>query len=218
MAQERYRTAEFHKLWMVDLVELTDEGYAKVPPCDVIPEEYSDFTMSGMVPLWYKRTAACHFYLDDYRFERVWNQPAKYLEVLRDYKCVVQPDFSLYLDMPKPVQRWNKYRSNLLAAYWAGCGIPVLPNLVWSDVESFGWCFEGIPKGSVVSTTALGTVRDRDARYRWELGMAAALEATEPTTVLVYGQMPPDFDWGGAKAIQYKNRRLQRVRDLKKGA
>lgn len=211
----RLRTGDFHKLWMLDLVELTDMGFAKVPPCDVIPDEYCDFTMSGMVPRYFKRTAACHFYLDDYRFERVWNRPSYYLEVLRDFKCAIQPDFSLYLDMPKPIQMWNKYRSNILAAYWADNGIPVVPNLVWSDEESFSWCFDGIPKGSVVSTTALGTVRDKEARARWEAGMRAALEATEPSCILLYGQMP-DFDFGGVKVLPYANRRIERVRSIKR--
>lgn len=209
----RLRTADFHKLWMLDFVELTEQGYAKVPATDVVPDEYSDFSMYGMVPLVFKRIAACHFYLDDYRFERVWNKPEMYLDILSDYKAVIQPDFSLYRDMPVPIQKWNKYRSNLLAAYWAAKGIPVVPNLVWSDESSYEWCFEGIPKNSVVSTTALGAIRDKEAYAMWKDGFTAALEATQPHTVLFYGQIP-DYEFPSGVVVKaYKNRRVERVRN-----
>ncbi len=47
-----------------------------------------------------------HFYLDDYQFERVWNAPERYVEKLRKFSCVLTPDFSLYLDMPRAMKIW----------------------------------------------------------------------------------------------------------------
>ena len=41
-----------------------------------------------------------HFFIDDYQFERVWNTPEKYLSLLRRFRCVIAPDFSLYVDLP----------------------------------------------------------------------------------------------------------------------
>ncbi|MBE2225412.1 MAG: DUF4417 domain-containing protein, partial [Anaerolineae bacterium] len=41
-----------------------------------------------------------HFFLDDYRFETVWNRPLKALEALAPYQMVLTPDFSLYRDWP----------------------------------------------------------------------------------------------------------------------
>ena len=52
-----------------------------------------------------------HFYLDDYQFERIWNKPEDYIEILKQYECIFSPDFSLYLDMPMPMKIWNIYRS-----------------------------------------------------------------------------------------------------------
>lgn len=51
-----------------------------------------------------------HFFLDDYRFETVWNRPFKALEALRPYRTLLTPDFSLYRDWPLTLQLWNTYR------------------------------------------------------------------------------------------------------------
>jgi len=41
-----------------------------------------------------------HFYIDDYQFERVWNDPHGYVQRLSEFDCVLTPDFSLYTEMP----------------------------------------------------------------------------------------------------------------------
>ena len=40
-----------------------------------------------------------HFFVDDYQFERVWNSPARYLDMLSRFAFVCSPDFSMYTDM-----------------------------------------------------------------------------------------------------------------------
>ena len=40
-----------------------------------------------------------HFYIHDRDFERIWNHPNKYLEILKRYEGVITPDFSLYLSL-----------------------------------------------------------------------------------------------------------------------
>ena len=39
------------------------------------------------------------FYEDDGNFERIWNNPKKYLPILKNFKGVICPDFSLYRDV-----------------------------------------------------------------------------------------------------------------------
>ena len=41
-----------------------------------------------------------HFYIDDYQFERIWNNPHGYMERLSRFDCCLTPDFSLYTEMP----------------------------------------------------------------------------------------------------------------------
>ena len=52
-----------------------------------------------------------HMFIDDYQFERIWNTPERYVNVLKQYDCVLTPDFSLYMDMPRAMKVWNIYRS-----------------------------------------------------------------------------------------------------------
>ena len=47
-----------------------------------------------------------HFFLDDYRFETVWNRPFKALAALAAYQMLLTPDFSLYREWPLVLQLW----------------------------------------------------------------------------------------------------------------
>ena len=60
----------------------------------------------------------CHFFLDDYRFQRVWNQPTRYIEMLRQFKYVLAPDFSMFVDYPKALAMYNCFRKHWCARYW----------------------------------------------------------------------------------------------------
>lgn len=46
-----------------------------------------------------------HFFIDDYQFQRVWNQPDRYIAPLKRFQCVLTPDFSTYMDMPEATKR-----------------------------------------------------------------------------------------------------------------
>ncbi len=48
-----------------------------------------------------------HFWLDDYRFETVWNRPQKALQALARFKILLTPDFSIYRDWPRVIQAFN---------------------------------------------------------------------------------------------------------------
>ena len=40
-----------------------------------------------------------HFFLYDYRFERVWKNPDNDIEKLSRYRAILSPDFSMYMEM-----------------------------------------------------------------------------------------------------------------------
>ena len=56
-----------------------------------------------------------HFFVDDYLFERVWNDPARYALLLSDFRAVMTPDFSLFTDYPLPVQIYTGVSEQLAA-------------------------------------------------------------------------------------------------------
>lgn len=105
---------------------------------------------------------AVHFFLDDYQFNRVWTYPDRYIEMLRRFRYVLSPDFSLYTDFPMAMQIYNHYRKHWIARYWQESGIKVIPTICWSSSESFEWCFDGEPTQSVVAISSLGTQNSKE--------------------------------------------------------
>ena len=75
-----------------------------------------------------------HFFLYDYRFERVWKNPDNDMAVL-------SPDFSMYLEMAPVMQIYNVFRNRWCGAYWASKGIRVIPSVNWGDESRFDFCF-----------------------------------------------------------------------------
>ena len=107
--QERERTGNAYNLWDYDVERVA--GFYEIPTlkrCDYVPKDLIGF---NYVLSTKKRDTGVHFFLDDYQFERIWNQPQMYLGKLAEFECVLTPDFSLYLDMPMAMKIWNVYRS-----------------------------------------------------------------------------------------------------------
>lgn len=94
-----------------------------------------------------------HFFLYDYRFERVWKNPEADIEKLSRYRAVLSPDFSMYLEMAPVMQMYNVFHNRWCGAYWASKGIRVIPTVNWGDESTFDFCFDGIEKGSVVAVS-----------------------------------------------------------------
>lgn len=137
----------------------------------------------------------CHFYLDDYQFKRVWDYPDKYIPILSKFKAVMSPDFSLYIDFPKAVQIFNHYRKMWCAAYWQEHGIKVIPTICWSDESSFDWCFEGIPKHSLICISTVGGFGNHQNNNKalWLKGYEKCLEVLEPSEILLFGNYFPEI-------------------------
>lgn len=132
-----------------------------------------------------------HFFLDDYRFESVWNHPRKGLIGVQGWDTVISPDFSLYRDVPLVLQQLNVYRNRWCHAFWAHHGLTVIPTVSWSTRESFPFAFAGIPQRSVVALGTVGTDWTVNAEAcRFVEGWEAMLEALDPVQVLVYGTLP----------------------------
>lgn len=132
-----------------------------------------------------------HFFLDDYQFTNVWKQPQRYLDVLRRFGSVMSPDFSTYRDMPVALQIYSHYRKHWCAQYWQSNGINVIPTISWSAPESFEWCFDGEPRGSVVAISTVGVQRSKEAAELFRRGYTEMLERLAPCKVVCYGQALP---------------------------
>ncbi len=131
------------------------------------------------------------FYIDDYKFDGprgIWHDAEHALTVLRHFAGVITPDFSTYQDFPEPLKIYATYRMRLMG-YWLGTkGVAVINNVRWGTDESYRYCFDGIPKNSVVCIgTVGGSPRKHIDRNRFENGLYEMVRALQPHTILVYG-------------------------------
>ena len=141
-----------------------------------------------------KTNFGVHFFLDDYQFERLWNRPDKYIQLLLKFKYVLSPDFSMYTDYPKAMQMWKHYQKHWLGAYMELFGIKVIPTIGWSDRDSFKWCFDGEPRNSIVAVSSIGTQKDKKSKQLFLNGYSKMLEVLKPTKILFWGNIPDEID------------------------
>lgn len=140
-----------------------------------------------------------HFFTDDYMFDRVWNNPERYLPVLERFRAVVAPDFSLYTDHPRACQIYNHFKKQWLGAYWTGMGLTVIPSPSWvmGEPECFSWCLDGNPTESTICISSHGAIKG-DARKRQFLeGWQQVIERLKPKRVYLYGDTFPGLTFDG---------------------
>ena len=201
---ERERTNKAYNLDLIDYDGLTNDFW-QMPTIrndNFIPEDLIGFNYAKSSK---NKNCGIHFYVDDYQFERVWNYPEKYVDVLMEYDCILSPDFSLYMDMPMPMKIWNIYRSRQIGAYFQSQGIKVIPTISWAEKETFEFCFLGIPQGSIVSVSTIGVKENADALEIWKAGMQEMIRRINPKTIIVYGGKL-DFDYGCIKTVYFENK------------
>lgn len=205
---ERERTFEAYNLYDVDGGRLTE--YWQMPvikKCKHIPTDMISFNYAKTSKSFEK---GIHFYIDDYQFERIWNAPHDYMDILKQFDCVLTPDFSLYTEMPLPMQIWNVYRSKLIGQIMQDYGMNVIPTLQWCGENSFDFAFDGIEPGGMVSVSTIGVKRDEEASKIWVAGMDAAMERLKPSAVVVYGG-DIGYDFGDCKVVYIKNHNAERI-------
>ena len=128
-----------------------------------------------------------HFFEDDYKFERVWTNPDRYGEMLSKFGYIIGPDFSVYADFPLPVRIFNFYRNNWLAKYWQTCyNIIVVPTVMWGTEETWDWCFDGLPKNSIVAVSNVGTQQSKIERDYFYNGYIEMLNRLNPSKILFF--------------------------------
>lgn len=208
---ERERTNKAYNLDLAEQSELTNDFWQMpiIKNDNYIPKDLIGFNYAKTSE---EKNVGLHFFIDDYQFERLWNAPEKYIDVLMDYDCILSPDFSLYMDMPMPTKIWNVYRSRQIGAYYQSQGIKVIPTISWAESDTYEFCFQGIPKGSVVAVSTIGVKQDQEALQIWEDGMREMISRIEPSTILVYGG-ELDFDYGDIQVVYFDNKVTKKWRE-----
>jgi hypothetical protein len=131
-----------------------------------------------------RRSMTVHFFLEDSQFDEVWNNPSKQLKKLSQYAQLLSPDFSVYTNMPEPLQIYNTFRNRWCAAYWQyNCQV-VIPTITWGRENTFAFCFDGIEEGCVVAVSTIGAL---DNKETFMLGYREMCARIKPEAVVSYG-------------------------------
>lgn len=177
----------FHAFLVENAQFDTDLEIPCITPENTLPERHISFSKAVMekdCDQW------VHFYEDDTNFERLWNKPNKYLPILKKYKGVITPDFSLYRDMPLVMQQWNTYRSRAIGHWLQENGISVIANVRWGDERTYDLCCAGVPRKSTIAVGSHGCIKLVREREFFKHGLDYAVKKLKPKTIIVYGTTP----------------------------
>ena len=173
----------------LDKGEFAGEGYYDIP---VIQPVFDLPPIKQWIPFNYVLSddnpegKAVHFFIDDYQFERVWKEPEKYFEKLRQYVCIASPDFSPFGDMPVALQIYNHYRKHWVAAYMQQRGVTVIPTIRAStNPKSLDWFLDGEPRGGIIIVSNMWASEAPDNSNDIEDTM---IETLQPCKIFVYGK------------------------------
>lgn len=140
-----------------------------------------------------------HFFVDDYRFNGIYDNPERTFERYSQYEFLLSPDFSTYADMDFWRQLESVAKNRWVGAYWQSKGMTVVPTISWSDARSFEFCFDGIEQGSIV---AVGMIGCKHAKFQFMRGYNEMLKRILPSKIICFGTPFPEMQ-GNIIAVDY---------------
>lgn len=90
------------------------------------------------------------------------------------------------------LQQTNVYFNRAVGFYLQKQGIPVIPNIRWSDEKSFEYCFLGVPKNTIIAMSTHGCIRSKEQKRIFKEGVKKAIEFLEPSSIVIHGYMPDE--------------------------
>lgn len=135
------------------------------------------------------------FYEDDKSFDGkngIWNDPKKARKILKHFEGIIIPDFSTYIDFPKPLMMWNIYRM-FAFGYWYGsiCGENVIVSARWGFKESYSYCFDGIASNEMIAIGTVGSSLAYSSNRKLFIdGLEELIQRKHPNLIIFYGGLP----------------------------
>ena len=129
-----------------------------------------------------KRVSTLHFYVDDYRFNALWKNPAKIFD--NNPAAVVEPNYSLFDTTPLAFGLQFIYQKRWMARYWQENGIRIYVDLNVSS-KFFDYNRMGVPDGWNAFTTrgSLGGLNLLEAKFN----QARIISGMDSPNLMVYG-------------------------------
>ncbi|MBR6822189.1 MAG: DUF4417 domain-containing protein [Clostridia bacterium] len=132
------------------------------------------------------------FYIDDQFFDgqrtSIWTFPWLAIRVIKHFRGIITPDFSTFMDFPEPISVYNTYRMRAFGCWIGREGKEVVNNVRWGLPYTYKYCFDGIPRNSVVAIgTVGGSPKKLEDRERFEEGLFEMVRTIDPHIIIVYG-------------------------------
>lgn len=160
---------------------------------------YSD--INKIMPL-LDKLYGVHFFVDDYRMDKMYAQPQYYLNKLSRFGYILTPDYSLYAEMPNTIQKYNVFRNRWCGAYWQEHGLIVIPAISWGLAPTFEFCFDGVEQSSIVAVSTVGCLK---ARLNFMRGYDKMLEKINPKAIICYGKTFPEMEGNIIEVPYFRN-------------
>ncbi|MBR3416368.1 MAG: DUF4417 domain-containing protein [Clostridia bacterium] len=181
--------------WEIPIVRKQDLPYGKIDLVACSDTRANDNEES--------RKKGVHFFVDDYRFNGIYDNPERSLNKYSQYAFLLTPDFSTYADMDLWKQLESVAKNRWVGAYWQSKGRIVIPTISWSDARSFEFCFDGIEKGSTVAVGMIGCKRNKSLFLR---GFWTMVEKIDPDRIICFGSPFPEMQ-GNLVVVDYRDSR-----------
>lgn len=129
-----------------------------------------------------KRVATLHFYVDDYRFNALWKNPAKIFD--NNPAAAVECNYSLFDTTPLAFGLQFIYQKRWMARYWQENGIRIYVDLNVSS-KFFDYNRMGVPDGwdAFATRGALGGLELLKAKFN----QARQISGLDSPNLIVYG-------------------------------
>lgn len=129
-----------------------------------------------------KRVATLHFYVDDYRFNALWKNPAKIFD--NNPAAAVECNYSLFDTTPLAFGLQFIYQKRWMARYWQENGIRIYVDLNVSS-KFFKYNRMGVPDGwnAFATRGALGGLELLKAKFN----QARQISGLDSPNLIVYG-------------------------------
>ncbi|WP_418816022.1 DUF4417 domain-containing protein [Paraprevotella clara] len=160
-----------------------------------------------------KGIATYHFYVEDYRFTNIWNNPVSVL----DSGCteLVEPNLSLFDTTPIAYGLQQIYMKRWIARLWQECGAKVYADLNVAQ-KFYKYNRLGIPDG--YNAFATRGYADRQEYLKMEIKIAREISGRDNPNMLVYGGGEKIKELCTQNNVLYVEQFMaNRVKQIKKG-
>lgn len=176
--------------WDFPLIKRQDLSLTQV---DLI--SYSDISSTDTKNL----HKGVHFFVDDWRFDSLYDKPDRSFSTLSKYHFVLSPDYSIYADMPLWRQIESVGKARWVGANWQARGLTVIPTVSWGLSQSYSFCFTSIERHCIV---AVGMIGCKHSFRTFMRGYNEMLRQLEPEAIICFGTPYPEME-GNIIVVDY---------------